>query len=141
MVSVVHHNLSSIGRKNVHKILAKEIKNNPFHKMLHMAEGEIKHPKPFFLPIIKYNKLKNKNKKLHIEISGGNSIFQKVESNVKSLDECQHVSMKASWLSAIYMCLSDLLSDTKAVVAACVLSTLSKLCIYTEIGEYALQEL
>lgn len=77
MVSVVHHNLSSIGIKYVHKILAKEIKDNPFHRMLHMAEGEIKHPKPFCLPIIKYNKFKNKNKKLHIEISVGNSIFKR----------------------------------------------------------------
>lgn len=61
---------------------------------------------------------------MQLEISGGYSIFQMVESNVKTLDEYHNVNIEVSWLSVVRsVCLSGLLSDTKAIIAAFLPST------------------
>lgn len=57
------------------------------------------------------------------EISGGYGTFQMAERHVKPLDECQNVNMRESWLSAFYLCLSDLMPDPKALIATCLPST------------------
>lgn len=47
---------------------------------------------------------------MQLEISGGYSIFQIVESNAKPLDEYHNVNLTVSWLSAFCLYVSQVVS-------------------------------